>query len=89
MPNLCVKLPLQNESTKPISIVLEPLSESFCIQPGESVEIHGICDDKTSNLTFTVAPNDSFLTIYAPGEISGFVDCYVTRNGLRLVSNIS
>jgi hypothetical protein len=69
MPNLYVKLPLQNESTKPINIVLEPLSESFCIQPGESVEIHGICDDKTSNVTFTVAPNDSFLRFMLQGRL--------------------
>lgn len=84
MPNLNVKLPLQNESTKQIKVLLEPLSEYFFIQPGEKVEIHAICDDNTENVSFTLAPNDAFLTIYAPGEIAGFVDCYMTRNGVRL-----
>jgi hypothetical protein len=84
MPNLLVKLPLQNECSGPVKVLLEPLSEYFIVQPGESVEIYAIFDDQTSNTTFTVAPNDSFLTVYAPGEIVGFVDCYVTRDGVRL-----
>lgn len=85
MPNLFLKLPLQNESSKPVKVLLEPLSEYFIVQPGEKVEVHAICDDNTNNITFTVAPNDSFLTIYAPGEIAGFVDCYMTRNNVRLM----
>lgn len=84
MPELFVKLPFQNECSKPVKVLLEPLSEYFIIQPGESVEVHAICDDNTYNVTFTVATNDSFLTIYAPGEIAGFVDCYMTRDGVRL-----
>ena len=84
MPELFVKLPLQNECSKPVKVLLEPLSEYFIVQPGESVEVHAVCDDKTNNVSFTVAPNDSFLTIYAPGEIDGFIDCYMTRDGVRL-----
>jgi hypothetical protein len=84
MPNLLLKMPLQNEASGPVKVLLEPLSEYFIVQPGDSIEIHAIFDDQTTNTTFTVAPNDSFLTVYAPGEIAGFVDCYVTRNGVRL-----
>jgi hypothetical protein len=69
MPNFYVKLPLQNEILQPINIVLELLAESFTIAPSERVEVHALCDDKTNNIIFTVAPNDSFLTIYAPGEL--------------------
>jgi|GEM_PF-1998398 len=87
MPELFVKLPFQNECSKPVKVLLEPLSEYFIIQPGESVEVHAICDDNTNNVTFTVATNDSFLTIYAPGEIAGFVDCYMTRDGVRLAAD--
>lgn len=84
MPNQFLKLPLQNERLEPIKILLEPLSECFIIEPGKHVEIHAIFDSNTSNTCFTIAPNESFLTIYAPGEIAGFVDCYVTFNGVRL-----
>ena len=84
MPNLHVKLPLQNECSAPVKVLLEPLSEYFIVRPGESIEIQAIFDDQTTNTTFTVAPNDLFITVYAPGEIAGFVDCYVTRNGIRL-----
>ncbi|SFO93987.1 hypothetical protein SAMN05216567_103412 [Variovorax sp. OK605] len=84
MPNLHLRLPLQNERAEPFKILLEPLSEYFIVQAGQRVEVHAICDDATTNTTFTVAPNESFLTIYAPGEIAGFVDCYMTRDGVRL-----
>jgi len=84
MPNMTAKLPLQNESSGPVKVLLEPMSEYFFIQSGQRIEIHAIFDDDTDNTTFTIAPNDSFLTVYAPGEISGFVDCYVTRDGVRL-----
>jgi len=84
MQKQSLKLPLQNEQLKPIKVLLEPLSEHFIIQPGQRVEIHAIFDSDTSHPYFTVAPNDSFLTIYAPGEITGFVDCYMTFNGVRL-----
>ena len=87
MPNTTAKLPLQNESSAPIKVLLEPLSEYFIVQPGQSIEIHAVFDDVTTNTSFTIAPNDSFLTVYAPGEISGFVDCYVTRDGVRLTPN--
>ena len=84
MSNLTARLPLQNESSAPVKVLLEPLYEYFIIKPGESLEVFAVFDDNTSNTSFTVAPNDSFLTIYAPGEISGFVDCYATRDGVRL-----
>lgn len=85
MSNLTLKLPFQNESSVPVKVLLEPLSEYFIVQPGEGLEVHAIFDEKTSNMSFTVAPNDSFITIYAPGEISGFVDCYATCDGVRLI----
>ncbi|WOI45553.1 hypothetical protein [Acidovorax sp. BLS4] len=84
MKNQVLTLPLQNERLESIKVVLEPLSEYFIIKPGQHVEVHAIFDGDTSHLSFTVAPNDSFLTIYAPGEIAGFVDCYMTCNGVRL-----
>jgi hypothetical protein len=84
MPTLFVKLPLQNEGSMPVKVLLEPMSEFFFIQPGIKVEIHAICDANTNNVNFVVAPNDSFLTVYAPGEIAGFIDCYVMRDGIRL-----
>ena len=85
MEKLFIKLPLQNESSIPVKLLLEPMSEFFFIQPGVNVEIHAVCDANTNNINFTVAPNDSFVTVYAPGEIAGFIDCYVTRDGIRLV----
>ena len=80
-----LKLPLQNEGSKQFIVYLEPLSEYFTIQPGQHIEVHAVCDDNTSNMHFTLAPDDECLTIYSPGEITGFVDCYVTCNGIRLV----
>jgi hypothetical protein len=85
MSALHVELPLQNEGISPIKILLEPLSEYFMIQPAQEIVIHGICDDKTQNRNFTIAPNDGFLAIYAPGEISGFIDCYATHQDIRLI----
>ena len=85
MTKLELTMPVQNERSSPLKLLLEPLSEYFVIQPGQKVEVHGVCDDKTANRSFTVAPNDLCLTIYAPGEISGFVDCYVTHQGRRLL----
>lgn len=85
MKKLLVTLPLQNESLKPIKVLLEPLSEYFVIQPGQKVQVHGVCEANTSNPNFTIAPNEYFLTLYAPGEISGFIDCYIIRDGLRLI----
>jgi hypothetical protein len=82
---MTAKLPFQNESSASVKVLLEPLSEYFIVLPGQSIEIHAVFDDVTNNTSFTVAPNDSFLTIYAPGEIAGFIDCYVSRDGVRLV----
>ncbi|WCM86285.1 hypothetical protein [Acidovorax sp. NCPPB 3576] len=79
-----MKLPLVNEGAEPVKVLLEPLSEYFVIQPAQRVEINGICDEKTANPQFTIALNDGFLLIYAPGEIAGFIDCYVTCDGIRL-----
>jgi hypothetical protein len=79
-----VTLPLQNESSSPLNLCLEPLCEYFLIQPGQKVRIHAIVNRDTTNPSFTLAPNDSSLTVYAPGEISGFVDCFVISDGKRL-----
>lgn len=85
MPNLTAILPLQHEGTQPLKLCLEPVCEYFTIQPGMQIEVHAIFDQETRNLTFTVAPGDSMLTIYAPGEIAGFIDCYATCDGARLL----
>ncbi|WP_156894779.1 hypothetical protein [Janthinobacterium sp. 1_2014MBL_MicDiv] len=77
-------LPLQNECSSAMKILLEPLSEYFILKPGEKVEIHATFDERTIHNSFTVAPNDSFLTVYAPGDIAGFIDCYMMRDGIRL-----
>ena len=84
MTKITAKLPLQNESSAPIKVLLEPLSEYFIVQPEQTIEIHAVFDDMTTNTSFTIAPNDSFLVVYAPGEIAGFIDCYVTRDGVRV-----
>jgi hypothetical protein len=84
MQTLKLILPIQNEGSKAMKILLEPLSEHFIIQPGQKVEINATFDSNTDNMFFTVAPNDTFLTIYAPGEIRGFIDCFMTCNGIRL-----
>lgn len=85
MPNAHLVLPLQNERNDSVKILLEPLSEYFILKAGVKVEVHAIFDANTDNNAFTVAPNDSFLAVYAPGEIAGFVDCYMTLDGVRLV----
>lgn len=84
MANTTLTLPLQNEGSKVLRLVLEPLCETFLVQPGQKVEIHGVFGEGTNNGFFTIAPNDGFLVIYAPGEIAGFVDHYVTLEGARL-----
>jgi hypothetical protein len=85
MANLLIKLPFQNESALPVKLILEPLSEYFIIQPNQKVEAHAICDATTSNTFFTVASGSASITLYAPGELSGFIDCYITHNGKRLI----
>ena len=85
MPQMTTRLPFQNESSTPVKLLLEPLSEYFFVLPGQYIEVHAVFDEVTNNTSFTVAPNDAFLTIYAPGEITGLIDCYVTRDGVRLV----
>lgn len=83
--NIQAVLPLQNESSLPFKICLEPLCEYFLIQPNQKIQIHAVFDKNTKKLNFTLAPNDSFLTVYVPGEIDGFIDCYVlSSDGVRL-----
>ena len=84
MAKTSLVLPLQNESSQPMRFVLEPLCESFIVLPGQQVEVHAVFDEDTDNRSFTVAPNDGFLVVYAPGEIRGFVDHYVTLDGVRM-----
>lgn len=86
MANATLTLPLQNEGSKVMRLVLEPLCETFLIQPGQQVEIHAVFGEDTNNGFFTVAPNDDCLVVYAPGEITGFVDHYVTLDGVRIRS---
>ena len=78
-------LPIKNESSNPLRLCLEPLCEYFIIQPGQRVKVHAIFNKNTKNLNFTLAPNDGFLIIYAPGEILGFVDCFVTSQNVKLL----
>lgn len=77
-------LPLQNEGSKVMRLVLEPLWEVFLVQPGQKVEIHAVLREDTNNGFFTVAPNDDFLVIYAPGNAASFVDHYVMLEGVRI-----
>jgi hypothetical protein len=84
MPQYTMKIQLQNEKMSPIRIVLEPLWESFTIQPNQCVEIIALFESNKSNHTFTIAPNEDFLIVYAPGEVVGFIDCYLMSNGIRL-----
>lgn len=84
MTILHIELPFQNESSSPVKLLLEPLSEYVFVQPGWRVVVHGLCSAVTENRTFTLAPNDTFITVYAPGEIDGFIDCFVTQDGSRL-----
>lgn len=84
MPNLHAQLNLQNEGASSMKVYLEPIPECYTIAPAQCIEIHAIFDGDTTNLYFTVAPSGFDLTVYAPGEIVGFVDCYVMCNGVRL-----
>ena len=84
MANATLSLPLKNEGSKVMRLILEPLCETFLVQPGQKVEIHAVFGEDMNNGFFTVAPNDGFLVIYAPGEIAGFVDHYVTFEGVRV-----
>lgn len=85
MANLHVILPFHNERSVPVTVYLEPIPEWFTIKPGQRIEVHGVCDANTSNLNFTVDAHESGLTFHAPGYVPGFVDCYVTCDGVRLV----
>jgi hypothetical protein len=58
MANATLILPLQNEGAKVMRLILEPLCETFLVQPGQKIEIHAIFGEDTSNGFFTVAPND-------------------------------
>jgi len=84
MANTSLILPLQNEGSKVMRLILEPLCETFLVQPGQKIEIHAVFREDTTNGFFTVAPNDGFLVVYAPGEIAGLVDHYVTLEGVRV-----
>jgi len=84
LSNITMVLPLQNESSSLLKIYLEPVPEYFILKPGQKVEIFAIFNEETNNMNFTIAPNDGFLTIYMPGEISGYVDSFVMCNGTRL-----
>jgi hypothetical protein len=75
---------LQNEGSSPLRLCLEPLCEHFILEPGQKVKVHAVFNASTENRNFTIAPNDLLLTIYAPGEISGFIDCFVVFEGKRL-----
>jgi hypothetical protein len=84
MPNISRTLPLQNEMPLPLRLYLEPVPEEYVIYPGQKVLVHAVFDDQTNNIEFTVAPHDLGLTVYCPGEISGWVDSFVTCEGVRL-----
>lgn len=85
MTNKIARLPIQNEGESVLKIILEPLSEYFLVTPGQRIEVVAEFDSETSNLNFTIAPDGDCLTVYAPGEIAGFVDCYATKDGVKLV----
>jgi hypothetical protein len=80
-----VRLPIQNEGESIVKIILEPLSEYFLVKPGQKIEVVAKFDGETTNCNFTIAPDGDCLILYAPGEISGFSDCFVMENGVRLM----
>lgn len=87
-PNFTMSLPLQNEGSRAVRVILEPLCESFLIQPGESIVVHAVISSLGSEGgNFVVAPNDDGLTIYPPGELAHFIDSFVTIGGVRLEPN--
>lgn len=84
MSNTTIKITIQNEKSTPTKIVLEPIPEYYILQPGQRVVVHATFESNTENQNFTIAPNEDFIVIYAPGEISGFIDCFVTHEGVRM-----
>jgi hypothetical protein len=76
---------LQNESLSPLRLCLEPICEFFTIQPGWKIEVHAIFMNNTENLNFTIAPNGNHLTLYTPGEMAGYIDCFVVKDGVKLL----
>ena len=88
MTNATLVLPFRNEGSKVLRLVLEPICESFLIQPGQKVEVHAVFGEATNNGFFTIAPNDGFLVVYAPGEIAGLVDHYITLDGVRVTPEL-
>lgn len=76
---------IQHEGESVAKVILEPLSEYFLVNPGETIEVVAEFESETTNCNFTVAPGDDCLVIYAPGEIAGFGDCYAVKNDLKLV----
>ena len=87
-PDLHLVLPLKNDSSNVIKLWLEPSCEYFSVESGQNVTVHALLrklDEDAKQYSFTIAPNDSCFVIYAPGDLSEFVECYVVAdNGIRL-----
>jgi len=84
MSNIISKLSIKNEKITPTKIVLEPIPQYYILQSSQRAVVHAIFETNTENQNLTIAPNEDFLVIYTPGEISGFVDCFVMHEGVIL-----
>jgi hypothetical protein len=80
-----IMLHFQNESSKTVRISLEPMCEHFIITPNQKVEIHATLKSKSSDEVFTLGIDDELIIIYAPGDLSDFIDCYCISEGNKLV----
>jgi hypothetical protein len=87
-----VTMELKNGRSKPLDLFLEPNCEFFTIQPGQQVEIHATVRKGSSYKSFIVVSEelsrpskfDTSMTVFAPGDIDGFIDTYVVLDGVRL-----
>ena len=77
-------LPFHNESSNIVKLYVEPLSEFFYIYSGQQVIVTAICEASAKHTSFTIAPSDDCIIVYAPGDVKSFVDVYVMFENNRL-----
>ena len=83
--NVSITMPLWNEGSTPLAVNLEPLGERYTLAPGDLVLVHATSENWAGQSEFTVGRGDDCLNVYAPGSLIGFVDCYLEREGVRIV----
>ena len=86
--NVSITMPLWNEGSTPLTVLLEPLAERFTLPPGDLVMVHATSENWAGDAEFTLGRGDQGLTVYAPGSLIGFVDCYLARGGVRLAPDL-